>query len=117
MPTLTHHLVAEPYYESSAASADYTPEDFANDGFIHCTDGVENVIATANRYCREDDRAFIVLVIDKEKLDAEVKYEDAEQIYPHIYGPLNRDSIVSELPVKRAEDGTFLALAPSPPSR
>ncbi len=49
-------------------------------------------------------------MIDKEKVAAEVKYEDPEQIFPHIYGPLNRDAIVKELPVKRAEDGTFLAL-------
>ena len=115
MPTLTYHLVAEPYYGSCDASEDYTPEDFASDGFIHCTDGVENVIATANRYLKEDDRPFIVLVIDKEKVSAEIKYEDAEQIYPHIHGPLNRDAIASTLPVKRAEDGTFLAVEPANP--
>ena len=57
MPSITYHLVAEPYYESTNASEDYVPEDFANDGFIHCTDGVENVIATANRYLREDSRS------------------------------------------------------------
>ncbi len=34
----------------------------------------------------------------------------AEKIYPHIYGTLNRDAIVSELPVKRDEDGTFVSL-------
>lgn len=110
MPTLTYHLVAEPYFESSEASDDYVPEDFASDGFIHCTDGIENVIATANRYLKEDDRPFIGLVIDTDKVRAEIKYEDPERIYPHIYGPLNRDAIVSLIPVKRAEDGTFLAV-------
>ncbi len=110
MPSLTYHLVAEPYHESRDASEAYLPEDFASDGFIHCTDGVENVIATANRYYKDDVRPFLVLVIDKEKVGAEIKYEDPEKIYPHIYGPLNRDAIASTLPVKRAEDGTFLAL-------
>ncbi len=116
MPALTYHLVAEPYYESSDASEDYVPEDFASDGFIHCTDGVENVIATANRYCKEDLRPFLVLVIDTDKVSAEIKYEDAERIYPHIYGSLNRDAIVSAQPVKRAEDGTFLALEIAKPN-
>ena len=110
MPTLTYHLVPAPYYESTDASADYTHEDFASDGFIHCTDGVGNVIATANRYCKEDDRPFLVLVIDKDKVSAEVKYEDPKRIYPHIYGPLNRDAIASTLPVKRAADGPFEAI-------
>ena len=110
MPSITYHLVAEPYFESSDASQAYVPEAFASDGFIHCTDGVENVIATANRYLEKDDRRWLVLVIDKEKVSAEIKYEDPERIYPHIYGQLNRDAIASTLPVKRAEDGTFLAL-------
>ncbi len=107
MPSITYHLVAEPYYQSTNTSEAYTPEDFASDGFIHCTDGVENVIATANRYLEKDDRRWLVLVIDKEQVSAEIKYEDAERIYPHIYGSLNRDAIVSAQPVKRAADGTF----------
>ena len=110
IPSITYHLVAEPYYESTNASEAYTPEDFASDGFIHCTDGEENVIATANRYLEKDDRRWLVLVIDKEKVRAEIKYENPQRIYPHIYGPLNRDAIASTLPVKRAEDGAFLAL-------
>ena len=57
-----------------------------------------------------------MLVIDKEKVSAEIKYEEPEQIYPHIYGPLNRDAIVSVQPVNRAEDGTFLAVELAKPS-
>ena len=115
MLSVTYHLVAEPYYENSVALEDYTPEAFASDGFIHCTDGVENVIATANRYCKDDARPYLVLLIDTDKVSAEIKYEDPERIYPHIYGPLNRDAIVSSIPVKRAEDGTFLAVEPANP--
>ena len=110
MPLLTYHLVAEPVYEAWDSSEGYTPEDYEQDGFIHCTDGIANVLVTANRYYKEDVRHWLVLVIDKELVSAEVKYEDAEKIYPHIYGTLNREAIVSELPVKRAEDGTFESL-------
>ena len=110
MPSLTYHLVAEPVYQDWDGSQDYTPDDYEQDGFIHCTDGIANVLATANRYYKDDDRHWLVLVIDKDLVRAEVKYEDAEKIYPHIYGTLNRDAIVSELPVKRDEDGTFVSL-------
>ncbi len=115
MPSLTFHLVPKPYYEGSDASQDYVPEDFASDGFIHCTDGVDNVIATANRYCKEDARPYLVLVIDTQKVSAEVRYEDPARIYPHIYGSLNRDAIVLSTAVKRDEHGTFLALEPAKP--
>ncbi len=110
MPSVTYHLAPELFYETRDPAASYAPEDFAEVGFIHCTDGVENVIATANRHCKEDARRFLVLLIDKEKVSAEIKYEDAEKIYPHIYGSLNRDAIVSELPLKRDEDGTFVSV-------
>ncbi len=115
MPAVTYHLVAEPYYQSCDPAEPYVPEAFADDGFIHCSDGVENVIATANRYYKDDGRPFIVLVIDIDKVTAPVKYEDPERIFPHIYGPLNRESIASALPVKHDADGTFLALEQTKP--
>lgn len=111
MASLTYHLVAEPYYEVCDPEKPYVPERFDEEGFIHCTDGVDNLLATANRYYRYDyRRTWLVLAIDKEKVESEIKYEDAERVYPHIYGALNRDAIVSVLPVKRAEDGEFVAL-------
>ena len=110
MPTVTYHLVAERYYQGCDPAEPYVPEAFDADGFIHCTDGIENVIATANRYYRDDARPFVVLVINVDKVTALVRYEDPERIFPHIYGPLNRDAIASALPVKRDPDGTFLAL-------
>ncbi len=110
MPAVTYHLVAEPYYRSCDPAELYTPEAIDDDGFIHCTDGIENVIATANRYYKDDAREYLALVINVDKVTAPVKYEDPQRIYLHIYGTLNRDAIASALPVKRDADGTFLAL-------
>ena len=110
MASLTYHVVAEPYFVAGDPDQPYVPEAFDDDGFIHCTDGIPNVLATANCHYKDDARHWLALVIDKEKVGAEVRYEDPKRIYPHIYGPLNRDAIVSALPVKRDDDGTFLAL-------
>lgn len=104
----TFHLVAGAYYRDCDASADYVPESFDHDGFIHCTNGAENVAATANRYYAGDQRMYIALVISTSLVRAAIKYEDPERIYPHIYGPLNRDAIVTILPMLRNADGTFL---------
>ncbi len=110
MPAVTYHLVAEPYYQSCDPAEPYVPESFDADGFIHCRDGVENVIATANRYYKDDAREYLALVINVDKVTAPIKYEDPERIYPHIFGSLNRGSIASALPVKRDADGAFLSL-------
>jgi uncharacterized protein (DUF952 family) len=107
---LAYHLVAAAYYRTLDPSLPYVPEAFASDGFIHCTDGAENLTAVANRYYAGDLRMYVALVIDKARVEAEVRYEDADGIYPHIYGPLNRDAIVRVLPLLRSADGRFLQL-------
>lgn len=105
---MTYHIVPGAYYRDCDASQPYTPEPFEREGFIHCTDGAENVAATANRYYVADRRMYIALVIDKSLVQPEIRYEDPEHIYPHIYGPLNRDAIVTIVPMLRNADGTFL---------
>ncbi len=104
----TFHIVAAEYFRDCDAKAPYLPAEFATDGFIHCTDGAQNLADVANLYYREDRRMYIALVIEKERVTSPIVYEDVERIYPHIYGALNRDAIVSIVPVLRAGDGTFL---------
>jgi len=114
MTDTTFHLVAAEYYRDADREAPYLPAGFAAEGFIHCTDGPDNVAAVGNRYYRDDRRMYVVLVIDKAKLQSNVVYEDAAGIYPHIYGPLNRDAIIDILPVLRTADGSFLPPVPRP---
>jgi uncharacterized protein (DUF952 family) len=101
------HLVPGEYYRDTDASAPYVSQGFADEGFIHCTEGAENVAAVGNRYYRDDKRMYVALVIDKAAVQAEIRYEDAARIYPHIYGALNRDAIVRVVPVLRGPDGAF----------
>ena len=105
----TFHIVAGEYFRDCDSQAAYLPADFEREGFIHCTDGADNVAEVANRYYRDDLRMYVVLVIDKRRVTAPVVYEDDDRIYPHIYGPLNRDAILSIVPVLRDSDGSFLA--------
>jgi uncharacterized protein (DUF952 family) len=106
---LTFHLVAAEYWRGCDASAPYVPQSFADDGFIHCTDGAANLADVANRYYAGDLRMYVALVIDKARVHADIRYEDPAGIYPHIYGHLNRDAIVRIVPVLRNADGTFRA--------
>lgn len=102
------HLVPGEYYRDSDSSGPYRPATFDEEGFIHCTQGVDNVAAVGNRHYKDDRRMYIVLVIDPAKVQPEIRYDDAARIYPHIYGPLNRDAITEILPVLRESDGSFL---------
>ena len=95
-------------WERQAGDEKYLPEAYGADGFIHCTDGDENLLQVANRYYRLDQREFVVLSINMQRLTSEVKYEDPDQIYPHIYGPLNTSAVLGLRKVERSEDGAFI---------
>ncbi len=88
----------------------YLPEGFQEEGFIHCTDTIEELVAVGNRYFRQDRRAFLVLAIDCDLVTSSIVYEDSRQIFPHIYGPLNTDAVLSMQHVVRSPDGTFLTM-------
>lgn len=107
---VTYHLVPAEVWEIQKFESSYEPEGFGDEGFIHCTDTLEELVAVGNRYYTADSREFLVLAIDCEQVDARVIYEDDRQIFPHIYGPLNTNSILSVQPVVRDADGRFLSM-------
>jgi uncharacterized protein (DUF952 family) len=109
-PRVTFHLVPEDVWRARSTRTEYLPEAYEADGFIHCTDGEDEVISVGNRYYTSDARPYVVLTISRERLTSPVKYEDPAGIFPHIYGPLNLDAVVEERPVLRDADGTFLAI-------
>src|SRR5512144_1503996 len=101
----TFHLVPGDYFEAQDPDADYQPEAFPREGFIHCTDGADEVIRTANRHCRADPRPYLLLEIELSRVRPPVRYDDDRRIYSHIYGPLNRDAIVEIRTMQRSPDG------------
>ena len=109
-PRYAFHYTSASYFDKFAPGEDYTPPEFAEEGFIHSTDGAENMAKVANAIYKDDPREFLVLYIDKTRVTSPIKYEDPDKIYPHIYGPLNADAIVDRRPALRRPDGTFLPM-------
>lgn len=107
---ITYHLVPSPVWEASKSSAWYTPEAYDADGFIHCTNGIDQLVDVANRYYVPDRREFRVLVLDVERIESDIRYDDEGQLFPHIHGPLNSGAVIGELTVTRSDDGTFLSI-------
>jgi uncharacterized protein (DUF952 family) len=113
--TIIYHLVSIDFWESQPTDRPYTPADYAREGFIHCTQGVEQLTVVANRYYRHDQGEWLVLVLDEQAITAEIKYEPGGDglLYPHIYGPLNRNAIREILSMPRDPEGTFKSLTRS----
>lgn len=116
--SILYHIVLADYYDSLPADQPYVPPRFAEEGFIHCTKGEDRLLLVANTVYRKMPGKFWLLVIDEHKVKPEIRYEIVgEIVFPHIYGPLNRDAIVRVQEMARAADGTFLTIgAPPEPS-
>lgn len=93
-------------------TAALTAPSLEDEGFIHCTDGAEAMVATANRHYRADPRPFVVLALDLERAGSPWRVDDPAGIYPHVFGPIDRAAVLGAAPIQRAADGTFLAFDP-----
>jgi uncharacterized protein (DUF952 family) len=80
----------------AAAGRAYRPQSLDTEGFIHCSDA-RQVLRVANQWFsgRTD---LVLLAIDRDRLRVELRYENTEggdELFPHVYGPLDRDIVVA----------------------
>lgn len=81
----------------------------AEEGFIHAS-SASQVTGVANRYYGEVRGDLLLLAIDPGRVRAEVRWDEVPGSplpFPHIYGPLNVDAVVSARPIAPGPDGTF----------
>lgn len=107
---ITYHLAIVEEWEAQKDSDNYKPYVFDADGFIHCTNGLDLLTEIANMFYKRSSEPRTILVLDMNKIESEVRYDDPDETFPHIYGSLNPTAVIAELPVKRGEDGTFIHL-------
>ncbi len=107
---LTYHATPKSHWDALDPDQPYLPPDFEADGFIHCTDSAEGLPSVLTTYYKGEPGEWILLSIDKDRVSSPVRYEDPGNVFPHIYGPLNRDAIVDVRSITRSDDGTFLSL-------
>ena len=111
--SVIYHIATRGDWERARRAGEYTTstvgKTLAEEGFIHAS-GPGQVNGVANRYYRGIRDELLVLVIDTERVRAEVRYEavpGADAPFPHIYGPLNADAVIAARPLPAGPDGTF----------
>lgn len=107
---LTYHATPKDHWEASDAAEPYVSNGFADEGFIHCTDSSEGLPDVLTTYYKDTPGDWVVLTIEKDRISSEIRYDDPDNVFPHIYGPLNRNAIVGVRDIARSDDGAFLAL-------
>jgi uncharacterized protein (DUF952 family) len=95
-----YHITTTQAWEEAQAKQLYLPIDFAKDGFIHCS--IDRQIEGVLERFYQGQTGLVKLKIEKSKVQRPVLFELAEdlnEMFPHIYGPLNLDSVVEVISI------------------
>ncbi len=105
-PDLIYHLCLRKQWEHSMNEGQYEADSLVLEGFIHCSQR-DQIIPVANRYYK-GTLDMVVLAIDPQTLVSEIRWEAVrDEKYPHVYGPVNREAVLSVHDILPDQDGIF----------
>jgi len=92
---IVYHIALPEVWEFYKTKPSYQPESLAAEGFIHCS-YEHQLEVVLDRYFSGIERV-VILKIDTEKLLSKLVEEPSTggEVYPHIYGRLNHNAVVS----------------------
>ena len=101
------HICTEGEWKEALEAGRYQAPSLESEGFIHCSRADQIAMVANNYYHGAAD--LVLLHIDTHKLAAELKWEAVgeDQIFPHIYGPVNIEAVIEVEELKPGEDGEF----------
>lgn len=110
------HITMQDVWEAAQLSGEFRSPEFDQIGFIHCSTP-EQVILVANAFFRGES-GRVMLVIDPAKLKSPVRWEPPHSmgrlpgfmhgsVFPHVYGPINVDSVVRVVQLVPSDTGSF----------
>jgi len=106
--TTIFHITKREEWERAKQERVYQAPSLATEGFIHCSTA-DQVIRTANRLF-SGQPGLVLLEIDTRRVKPEIRYENCEggpEAFPHIYGPLDAESVLRVLSFEPGADGSF----------
>ena len=111
------HLASNNDWLAAVEIDAYRADSLSTEGFIHCSKPTQ-VVDVANRFYR-GQRGLVLLVIDPSKLESELKWEPpahpngeraaamGDELFPHIYGPINLVAVVRVIAFEPDASGNF----------
>jgi uncharacterized protein (DUF952 family) len=107
---IAYHLVPAVVWDAAPPDEPFRAASLEDEGFVHLTHGMADLVEVANAYYRDDPRPFVVLTIALRWLTVPCRY-DGDERYPHVYGPLDRAAITEVRPIERDANDLFQPIA------
>jgi uncharacterized protein (DUF952 family) len=111
LPAVLVHLCGAEDWRCAQADGELRPESLASTGFVHLSTP-EQVHLPANRlYAGRAD--LVLLRLDPALLTSPIRWEPgvatdpAAMVFPHLYGPLPVEAVISVTRYLPGADGTF----------
>jgi uncharacterized protein (DUF952 family) len=103
------HITTRTSWSTAKKSGGYNADSLMKEGFIHCSK-TNQILRVAYTYYA-NQRGLVLLEIDASKLKPEVRWEPGtdkqDELFPHIYGPLNLEAVVQVINFEIGKDGRF----------
>ena len=88
------HIAHRDAWQFARRAGSYQPDSLRTEGFIHLSTRAQ-VAATGHRFYSGVD-GLVLLQVDPARLRWELRWEEADgQSFPHLYGPLDLDAVIS----------------------
>ncbi len=100
------HICTQDEWAAAQSAGEYCASSLKIEGFIHCSRPGQ-ILWVANQYY-SGAANLLLLWIDPQKLAAELRWDDSDGgVFPHLYGPLNLDAVMSVAEFIPEPDGVF----------
>jgi len=100
------HICKRDAWSDAKRMGEYRAPSLETEGFIHAS-RPDQILEVANNFYHGWDN-LVLLWIDADRLKSELRWEPADgSLFPHIYGPINLETIIQVTPFIPDEDGVF----------
>jgi uncharacterized protein (DUF952 family) len=104
-----YHITSHALWSNAQQNGRYSADSLTTEGFIHCSMKAQLLRVANRRYSNRSD--LVILEISLSELEPEVRWDPAadqdNELFPHVYGPINIESVVGVYNFEPRLDGNF----------
>ncbi len=102
-----YHIITPEEWEKTLLEEQYRPQSLKTEGFIHFSTE-DQVLESAQLYLSDHPELVVLRVVLKHIKD-KVKWEEGRngELFPHLYGKLNLESVENTRNILKQVDGSF----------